>query len=279
MEIPALVRFRLLRASAGFAQVQGDYPIARRMYEECILAAKADNNLFNLSVANRGLGMIFYLQGDYENAQRLFEEGLAISRELNSKGGIAASLNFLGNLFLAKGDRAAARPLFEEALPISREDGNREAIGSNLNNLGKIAITDENFELAQEYLAEALLIGQELGSKTVVAHSLDGFAALAEKCGAAERAAQIAGAAEKLRQAIGYEMEFAEQQFCDRYRAKIRAALDDKTFAAAFEQGGKLQLSEAVAFVEETALTINRQITEIIVETHKFERIVIDEEI
>lgn len=92
-----------------------------------------------------------------------------------------------------------------------------------------------------------MAIARELGNKIAISNSLDGFAALAARRGEAKRAARLAGAAERLREQIGYEIEPAECRFRDAYLAELKTKMDEADFARLYEQGRKLKLEEAVA--------------------------------
>ena len=191
--------------------------------------------------------MVFLLQGDNKSARPFLEESLAIRRELGDKLGIAVTLNTLGEVARAEGDYAKARSLYEESTALAREIGTQEIISANLTNLGAVAYHEGDFASARSFYMEALAITQELGHKAGISFSLDGFAAIVMRQGETERAAQLAGAAEALREVIGFELETNELIFRNRYVAETRAALDEADFAAAYEQGRKLKLEEAVA--------------------------------
>ena len=89
-------------------------------------------------------------------------------------------------------------------------------------------------------------MARELGDKITVSYSLDGFAALAVVSGKAERAAQLAGAAARWRESLGFDIEPAERLFRDAYLAKLQDILDEENFAALCEQGRALSLNKAV---------------------------------
>ncbi len=188
-----------------------------------------------------------YHQGEFTAARKFFEEGLAISREVNDKSGIAPSLNYLGDLARAEGDYAAARPLFEESLAIFRQLGSKQSVSYNLINLGAVAYGEGDFAAMRSHFAEGLATAQKLRDKIAISYSLDGCAAIAAERGNAKCAARLAGAAEHLRELIGFEIEPAERRFRDDYLIKLKAALDEETFADAFKQGRKMKLEEAIA--------------------------------
>ena len=67
------------------------------------------------------------------------------------------------------------------------------------------------------------------------------------KAGAWERAARLAGAAEALREASGYELEPADRAFRERYSAEVRAALGEAALEGAMAEGRALTLEQAMA--------------------------------
>lgn len=243
----ASVRFKLLNGLGLAARQQGDNLAARKFYEEGLAAGRAANDLRQIAQSTKGLGVVAYLQVDFPAAQKFIKEGLAIERELNDKFGIARSLNILGELSRMKGDNAAAHPLFEESLEIFRQFGNSEGVSGTLNNLAAIAYGESDFAAARSYYVEALTTAHELGEKIILSFSLDGFAALAAESGESERAAKLAGAAERLLETVGFEIELADRQFRDAYIAKLKTKMDEAAFANLYEQGRKLKLEEAVS--------------------------------
>jgi hypothetical protein len=69
---------------------------------------------------------------------------------------------------------------------------------------------------------------------------------VAARLGAWERAAQLAGAAEALRETIGYELEPTDRAFRDRYLTEVRAALGETALEATMAEGRAMTLEEAV---------------------------------
>jgi predicted ATPase/serine/threonine protein kinase len=246
-EVPASVRRKVLAGAGSMAQLQGDHERARQLYEESLAEARAAGDLQQMALAGRGLGATAYLQGDFKSARGFIEEALLISRELNDRFAIAASLNRLGDLARVEGNYAAAQMLFDESIAIFRQLGNRNAVSNSLNNLGAVAFAHGDYRNAGAYFAEALTMAQEFGGKIVISTSLDGLAALGVERGDSQRAARLAGAAEELRQVIGFKREPAETRFRDAYLTKLGRTLSEPTLLVAYEQGRKLKLDEAIA--------------------------------
>lgn len=82
----------------------------------------------------------------------------------------------------------------------------------------------------------------EIGDKVTVSYLLDGFAAILLKEGDANRAAHLAGAADYLRESLGFKMEPAERRF----RAAYLTELTQDNFAVAYQRGRNMKIEEAV---------------------------------
>jgi predicted ATPase/serine/threonine protein kinase/Tfp pilus assembly protein PilF len=240
-------RFSLLNMLGTLARFQGDYEAGRRTYRELLREGEAAEDFWHIAEANSGLGSIAYQEGDFATARKFIEESLKISREMDEKYGIAAALNSLGDIARTEGDFASARQLFEESLAISRSLGIKQFICAILANLGAVTFGEGDFTAARRHFSEALATAQEMGNRAIISLSLDGFAALAAERGEAEQAAQIEGAAERLRESIGYEIEPADLHFRDSFLAKIRATLSEDDLSVSFEKGRRLKPEEAVA--------------------------------
>lgn len=235
------------------AQFQGAYKTAQKMYEEGLAVSKKAGDLRQIALPNRGLGAVAQMQGNFRAAREYTEESLAISRQLNDLFGIAASLNRLGDIANTEGDYEAARPLFEESLAIYKQCGNKNSISNSLNNLGSVAFGEGDFMAALSHFAEALAMARQFGHRIVISYALDGFAALAAKHDKNEHAAQLSGAAERLRESMGQYIDPAERRFRDAYLTELKTKMNKAAFAKLYEQGHQMKLEEVVVLcLEET---------------------------
>lgn len=251
--IPAAVHLKLLIGAGNMAQFQGDYKTAQKMYEEGLAVSKKSGDRRQVALSNRSLGAIAQRQGNFTAARKYVEESLAISRMLNDLFGIAASLNRLGDIANTEGDYMAARPLIEESLAINKQCGNKASVSNSLSNLGTVAFGEGDFKAARSHFAEALAMARVLGLKIVISYALDGFAALAAKHDKKEHAAQLSGAAERLRESMGHDIDPAERHFRAAYHTELKSTMDETAFAKLYEQGHKMKFEEVVALcLEET---------------------------
>ena len=246
-EPAAELRFKLMNGLGLAARFRGDYETARKAYADGLAAGQEAGDKHGVALSSRGLGLVAMQQGDAAAAREYFQSGLAISRELDDKFGIAISLSFLGDLARTEKDFSRARPLFEESLALFRGLDNKSAVSDALNNLGAACFGEGEFLLSRKHFAEAANLAFDLGNKMTISYSLDGFAALATENEDLTRAAQLCGAAEALRESIGYKIEPAEEVFRNAYLEKLRAPMSDAEYNAAFEEGRSTTPDKAIA--------------------------------
>ncbi|PYS99481.1 MAG: hypothetical protein DMF63_11515 [Acidobacteria bacterium] len=246
-EPPAALRFKLMNGLGLAARFRGDYETARKAYADGLAAGKEAGDKQGVALSSRGLGLVAMQLGDTAGSRQYFESGLAISRELDDKFGIAISLSFLGDLARTERDFSRARPLFEESLGLFRALDNKSAVSDALNNLGAACFGEGDPAVAKKHFAEAANLALDLGNKMTISYSLDGFAALAIENGDPKRAARLSGAADGLRESIGYKIEPAEQVFRDAYFAKLLATLSEEELARELKRGHATPPEKAVS--------------------------------
>ena len=100
---------------------------------------------------------------------------------------------------------------------------------------------------------ESLTLAQSLDDKQGIAASLDQFAELACRAGQFERAAQLFGAAEVLREVSKRPLAPQNRSDYDRAVAAARDELGEATFIAAWAAGRALPLEQAMTEALESA--------------------------
>jgi tetratricopeptide (TPR) repeat protein len=142
--------------------------------------------------------------GEAERADVLCTEALEIARELGSKGLAALALNVSGRLSLARGDGDAAQALLVQSFDLSVQAGDKQLTADCLEALGGVAAT----------------------------------------CDRPEHAAQLFGAADALREAIGASLQDAYKPEHERYVRAAKERLAADTFAAAWAAGRTISPDE-----------------------------------
>ena len=95
------------------------------------------------------------------------------------------------------------------------------------------------------------MIHREIGHRWGITYCLEDFASLATAQNQMERAARLFGAADNLYTLLRFEMPPAERAEHDRAVATARAELGEEAFAAAWEEGKKMTMEQAVEYALE----------------------------
>ncbi|MGH3908050.1 MAG: helix-turn-helix transcriptional regulator [Pseudonocardiaceae bacterium] len=151
-------------ATLGWAHVhQGDYPTARRLFEECLAVGQVahDTHAWALS----GLGCVALHEGDYESAEASCRQAVALAHQLGDTLWTGGVLGFPGELARVRGDYAQARSLLAEALALARESGYNQVIARVLEFQGKVAQAEADPAAARQLFEEGLDVVQAAGDK------------------------------------------------------------------------------------------------------------------
>jgi non-specific serine/threonine protein kinase len=247
-EAPAGVRRAALRGKGDIALQQGDIEEARVCYEELARMAELGGDTRQIMLAANNLGLMSYRLGDLAKARAYFERNLAICLEAEDTPLAAATLNSLGELARITGSWDEARRLFEDAVARWRRAGDHYGLSIALANLGAVVLEQGDQQRASACYREALVHSRALGDMVDVSLSIDGTAAVSAMAGDWERAARLAGAAEVLREAIGYELEPADDAFRERYLAAARERAGHAGIQAALVEGRAMTLDAAIDY-------------------------------
>jgi len=192
------------------------------------------------------LANVVKLQGDYELARSLYEECLSTFRELGDRTGIAWSLNYEGDVAHEQGDDAGARALYEQSLTVFKELGDKWGIAGCLIDLGNLARDHRDYETSRSQYAESMKLFQELGQKRGIARLLDCLACSAALQCKPERALRLAGAAAAMRRILGAPLPLNEQARSEKTLELARESLSPTIAAAAWMDGWTTPSDKAV---------------------------------
>jgi predicted ATPase/DNA-binding SARP family transcriptional activator/DNA-binding CsgD family transcriptional regulator len=230
------------------AQFQNDVARATTLIEESLAVAQQSGYLKIIPGILMSLAWIACDSGDIERAQQMWGEALKMARDREDRGGVLYTLFFMGYAELARGNQQRAMVLLQEALTLGRELDNRYIVAGCLMSLGIAATLRDDPERAKTLLGKSLAINLELGTKSDIAETLEGMAELAGSMGEDLRAARLWGAAEAIREAVGHSWSPTECLLHEPRLLAARSRLDEKTWVAAFAEGGAMTLEEAVDY-------------------------------
>jgi hypothetical protein len=186
-----------------------DLTTARSHIEAGTALANMLGDAWLQTCAQHSQGLLAYYMGDSVRAMALLEKSAAFTRNIGDHFGLAETLVIMGQLVQAQGDMVCATHLFTEGLSLYRHMTNRRGI----------------------------------------ARCLEGLASLAVVEGQPERAAQLFGAAEAIRNAIGAPLPPVERANYERNLASVQAQCDAALFAAAWAVGQAMTMEQVIADV------------------------------
>ncbi len=259
--LEASVAASLLRLMGLTAGIRGDYERATDLSRESLALGREAEDKLTVVWSLIHLGRVSSDQGDHERATQFYEEGLALCRESGYTTPLPNFLSALACEFLLQGNQERATTVNEEATALVRKQGANlggySRLPGTLERLGWAALLRGDQERAKAWHDENLRLSQKLGNKLMATESLEGLACAVGTKGEAERAAKLFGAAQALREAVGYPQPPSERAVQEPYLVATRSRLEE-TWEAALAEGRAMDLEEAVEYAlsEEELSTI-----------------------
>jgi tetratricopeptide (TPR) repeat protein len=190
------------------------------------------------------------MREDTVQAASVLERGQALCQKLEMRDCLAWGLNHLGHVAQLQGDYDLARQRHEASLPLLQETStiNMGNLGEAwaYQGLGETALGQGEAALAAGHLQHSLALFRELGDRSGVSWCLAGLAGVAVLDEEPERGARLWGASEALRQTTGCRPAPAARATHERLMAAAREQLGNAAFDAAWAEGEKLTLEQAI---------------------------------
>ncbi|HLN05071.1 MAG TPA: hypothetical protein VK217_02250, partial [Acidimicrobiales bacterium] len=243
-------RAKVLFSAALLATLQGDWPEAKRLSEDC--------HQFSLQIgeprlAARSLltlGRVTIAEGDHVRACSLLEEAAELATEIDDTTTLAMAHFNLGYAALSASDYVRARKEIQTAREHFDENADLYGTSRSLAGLGSVALQEGHPGEAVAHLRQSLVISRTLGDQDDIVWALQLLGVAASEL-QREKAARLLGAAEALRETLGVSLSGTELALHERAVASLRSALEAETLATAWAIGRDLALAQAV----EQALT------------------------
>jgi non-specific serine/threonine protein kinase len=241
------IRARALAGAGTLSRSLDRYDEANGQMVEALSIAReiGDNKLVVESLLI--LGYLANDQGGPAAALERLGEALALARELGDKALAARALNGLGEVHRTVGNMEAAQPLYEESLALARERGNVVIVTTVCDNLARVFISRSEPERAWDLVLEALVLSEAAGSKWTAQCALDVTAGLCAVATDWAFAARMRGASEARTKDMKYKRDLPDEAFLAPWTARMREALGDTAYLAAFESGYALSQEQAAA--------------------------------
>ena len=236
-EIPPLVLAQVLRKLATLEWRQGDFDPAEARAQEALALLEGEDEedeRYRLLIL---LGCVEYSRRNREGAREWWEQSAALARALENDAHLALALSNLGVVAAELQDFAGGVKIYEESVEAARRSGHREYLAGALLGLGDMKVRLGEFETGGADIVQAIAIFVSLGFRDRFASCCVWLAPAAEHSGDLELAARLLGAAAGIRRQVGSALDWQEQDYLDALVSRLRPALGDVAYDAAFATG------------------------------------------
>jgi predicted ATPase/class 3 adenylate cyclase/tetratricopeptide (TPR) repeat protein len=198
----------------------------------------------NVNESGRFFAQIAWLEGDYEKARAILmelQERFRLLGDRNIRSLVIADLGFLA---LEEGDLYQAHTYLEEALATARELGIKDSIVWRLAELGNAFYLEGKFEEFKQNYRESFLLAKELSKiakRDLLVLALDPIRGQKP-----ENLVWILGAMNRFEKENARPIHPFIKRFYDHAEDQARESLGDAAFGAAFAEGQKMSLDEAL---------------------------------
>ncbi|HKX04236.1 MAG TPA: tetratricopeptide repeat protein, partial [Methylomirabilota bacterium] len=245
-DAPPAAAAKPLQAATFFALQQGDCERAIALGQKGRALCETLGDKENAAMLLTWLGNVAILQGDHERATELLGNGLDICRALGKPWLTSMVLAHLGRVVRYEGDFDRAAALHRQSLALARKAEDQSLIALSLYNLGMDILRGDDPQLAAEHFRQSLVICRDVGNTRITEECLKGLAGVACAQPLPKRAACLFGAAQRLRDLIGFRP--SDQAYHDERAASARAALGQPAFDAAWADGRAMTLEQAIEY-------------------------------
>jgi predicted ATPase/DNA-binding CsgD family transcriptional regulator len=244
-DAPTAVRVEALYVAALTTSFSGDAPAAVAYAEEGLAHARELGDPFALGRAQYTVGLAWAFSDNMARAAVAYEEAVLLLRTTGVTSWEAMALGELGDTLLMMGDVAEAVPLLDEALALHRRSEFPVRIAVILGERAHAARMQGDQVLAARLFAESIAVAAEISDRTLLG-AVAGLAGVSLALGKPERAVRVLSAVEATRATSGVG-RIAHAAHTARILAEARTCLPEPMFAAAWEEGRRLPIAEAVA--------------------------------
>jgi len=186
--------------------------------------------------------------GDNRTGRMLIEQALELGRQDNHQTLISMTLASLARLARLEKDNARAIALYMESAQVRREMGWRASVPGTLINMCQVYLQEGNSEQVRVLTEECLAIYKDLPEilESDLLYCLANFAGAAGNAGQDGRAACLFGAVEAVAEDLGIVMDEFDHAAYDPIIAAVRQRLGEADFNAAWAEGRKMNLEQAL---------------------------------
>jgi DNA-binding CsgD family transcriptional regulator len=229
------------------ARHQADFSQGIARQEQALALAQRLGDRQAEATALVSLGGQWLDLGDYGQARTQFEAGIALASDVGNTQLVIRARNALGQMQRVMHESAAAWQSLQAVLAMAREQREDWLLPSILGGLGMTASDLGEHDRAIALFHEVLALAVAKGNLGSVVDGIEELARAAAVLGQAEQSVRLFAAGEALREKLTFPLSPTEIAYAEPIMARLRAALDAETFAAAWAAGRALTQEEALA--------------------------------
>jgi len=234
---------------AATVMERGDNARAEALYAESLACARrlADPWL-EANVLYRLAGLLAE-QGKLQQATATAQESRELFQRLQDQRGLVSAQITLAHCHLAQGNYALTSALLEEVHELTlRQNPQFKGGPWTFRVLGLSEQMQGHYTKATDYYRRSLVLRLEQEEMGGMAWALEGLVEVAAATGEPIRAAHLAGAAARLRQAIGSTISADDLVRYEPALATVQAALGEYRFQAAWAGGAALTVTQIMDY-------------------------------
>jgi DNA-binding NarL/FixJ family response regulator len=226
----------------------GDVDAGLRLMQPVLrLVEGAEDDVFVPGMA-RTMGALHLWRGDPEAAATWFEREARLTGHGADTWIAAQALPGLGAALRSAGRVDDAREVLDRAVGVAGDLGMPRVLAEALEQQGHLADAADP-DRAADLHHRALAARVEHGLRTSYVDSLDALAALAASAERTAEAVRVLAASDRAREAMAYPRDPARRLARDTTVEGLRARMGERAFGEAWDEGSRLDLDEAVAYV------------------------------
>jgi predicted ATPase/class 3 adenylate cyclase len=207
------------------------------------------NNMEGLGLSLSVLAMLSMYVEDDPDKERIYIEELRQWHEAFPRQWLAGNAMLTqGQVALRRGQYSEAISYYEESISINEAHGETYFTNVARSDIGHAHRKMGDLDKAKEIYRETILVWQDLGQLGAVANQLECFGFIAVENGQWERAAELLGAAEALREISDTPMLIHEQMEYDKYTDRLKEEVEESQFERDWEAGRQMGMEEAVVY-------------------------------
>jgi predicted ATPase len=237
--------------AASMEAMVGDASPARRYLEEALTVADSLGDPYLSALATCQQAWLLTDEERWSEALAILDEVIPALRDLGAWEVAIPANRTRAWVYQELGDMDSFWLLTEENLEHSRAHGHRRIEARSLGALAERAANEGRFDEARELLEQSFRIDRELGNIPFLSLDLGRFAVIHAREGNPRLAARLLSCSVATFDRIGFTPESWMTHELDEATAAVRARLDADVFAAAWEEGARTSLDEAVALALE----------------------------